>query len=465
MSDPPATGPGGRSPWRREVAATLSLAWPIVATNLAQVGLATADVLLIARLGAERLAAGALGTNLYFALAFMGIGLVSATAPLMAEALGRGRGALRDIRRTVRQGLWSSAAICLPIWVALWNGEAVLLMIGQEHGLAAEAGAYLRTLQWGLLPFLGFAVLRAFLAALERPGWGLAIGLAAIPVNVGLALWFMGGGAGVPPLGLAGAGIATSITSLASFAALALVLVTHRRYRRYRLFGRFWRPDGPRFRRLWQVGLPVAATLAFEIGVFNAAALYIGTLGAVALAAHAVALQIATTTFMVPLGIAQAATVRVGLAFGARDPAAMRRAGRAALALAVGFMLLSASILLLVPGPIVELFVDATTPDGADVVRLAVTFLFLAALFQLADGLQAVGAGLLRGIQDTRVPMWLAGFGYWGIGATLGLALAGPGGYGAVGIWIGLATGLSVVAGLMLWRWSRRGALLAGLTP
>lgn len=455
----------GRAAWWAEFRAMLALALPLVATNLAQTGLTTADVVIIGRLGPEALAAGALGTNLYFAFAFLGIGLVSATSPLMAEALGRRRGAVRDVRRTVRQGLWSCVAVAVPVCVALWFGEALLLAIGQDPPLAAEAGSYLRALEWGLLPFLGFAVLRSFLSAVERPGWGLAVGLGAIPVNVGLALWLVGGGFGLPALGLAGAGIATSLTSLAMFGALALVLVRHRRYRRWRLFGRFWRPDLPRFRRLWRLGLPIAATLTFEIGVFNAAALYIGTLGAVPLAAHAVALQIAATIFMVPLGIGQAATVRVGLAFGARDRAGMRRAGQAALLLATAFMTLSASVLLLAPERLVGLFVAPHDPAGADVVALGVTFLFLAAIFQLADGLQAVGAGLLRGIQDTQASMWLAGFGYWGIGATLGLALAGPGGFGAVGIWIGLATGLCVVAPLMLWRWSRRGRLLASKWP
>jgi MATE family multidrug resistance protein len=448
-------------PFRRELTATFVLALPLVATNLAQVGLTTADVVLIGRLGPEALAAGALGTNLYFAFAFLGIGLVSATAPLMAEAIGRKLHAVRDVRRTFRQGLWSCIAVSIPVWIALWNGEAILLAIRQKPDLAAEAGPYLRSLMWGLLPFLGFSVLRFFLASLERPGWALAIAVAAIPVNVGLAIWWIGGGLGVPPLGLRGAGIATSVTSLLMFLALALLLVAHRDFRRWALFGRFWRPDWSRFAHLWRIGMPIAATLAFEVGVFNAAALVIGTFGAVPLAAHAIALQIASTIFMVPLGIAQAATVRVGLAFGARDREGMRRAGQAALILGTSFMATSAMLLFLAPRPLVEAFVDRADPANGEVIRLGIGFLFMAALFQLADGLQAVGAGLLRGIQDTHVPMLLAGFGYWGIGATLGMALAFPAGLGPLGIWVGLATGLGVVAALMLWRWLHRERILA----
>lgn len=459
----PGTGraaPFGRA-FRREFVATFALALPLVATNLAQIGLGTADVVLLGRLGPDALAAGALGTNLYFALAFLGIGLVSATAPLMAEAIGARRHVVRDVRRTLRQGLWSCVAISLPVWAVLWHGEAILLALGQKPDLAAEAGRYLRSLQWGLLPFLAFAVLRNFLAAVERPGWGLAIGIAAIPVNVGLALWLIGGGMGVEPLGLLGAGIATSVTSLAMFLALAAVLVSDRRFRRWHLFGRVWRPDGPRFRRLWILGLPIAATLAFEVGVFNAAGLAIGHFGAVPLAAHAIALQIASALFMVPLGIAQAATVRVGIAYGAGDREAMTLAGRASLLLAIGFMAVSIAVLALAPRLLIEAFLDRNDPANAEVIRLGVMLLSIAAIFQLADGLQAVGAGLLRGIQDTRIPMLLAGFGYWIVGATLGTALAFPAGLGPLGIWIGLASGLGIVAALMLWRWRRRGLLLA----
>lgn len=450
------TVPTERSLLRAEFGATLSLAWPVVLTNVAQMGLATVDVMLTGRLGAETLAAGALATNLYFALAFLGFGLVSATAPLMAEALGRKTRSVRDVRRTVRQGLWVCVLVALPLWVLLWNGERILLAFGEPAGLAALAGDYLRALEWGLLPLFGFSVLRLFLSALERPGWPLAVGLGAIPVNAALAVLLIWGGWGIPALGLVGAGIATTGTCVLMFAALASVIVLHRRFRRWRLFGRWWRPDGPRLRRLLGLGLPIAATLLFETGVFNAAAFVMGLFGPTVLAAHAVALQIAALTFMVPLGIAQAATVRVGLAFGAGDPDGIGRAGRAALTLAVAFMSSTALLFVLAPGPLVSAFLDSGVPANAGVVELAAGFLLFAALFQVADGLQAVGSGLLRGVQDTRMPMLLAGLGYWGIGAPLGLLLAFPGGLGGRGIWIGLATGLIVVAALMLRRWRGR---------
>jgi multidrug resistance protein, MATE family len=452
-----------RAAWRRELVATLALAWPLCLTNLAQTGLTTADVILMGWLGPQALAAGALGTNLYFAFLIFAIGIVTATAPLIAQELGRRRHSVRDVRRTVRQGLWAAAAVSIPVWIVLWNAEALLLRIGQEPALAAEAGRYMRALQWAVLPFLGAVVLRSFLSALERPGWILVMGLLALPLNIAIAWVFMFGKLGAPALGIAGAGIATTAASLFVFCGLALVIVTDRKLRRYHLFGRFWRADWRRFAAIWRIGLPIGGTLIFEVGLFNAATFVMGLFGAEALAAHAIALQIASLTFMVPLGIAQAATVRVGLAYGAGDPEGIRRAGWTAYALGLGFMACTALMMLAFPQALAGVFLDRADPANAGVIALAVTFLGFAALFQVVDGAQAVGAGMLRGLSDTRVPMLYAALGYWGIGATLGLALAFPGGFAGSGIWTGLATGLAVVAALMLWRWRRRTAL--GLVP
>ena len=447
---------GSRSDWLAELKATLALSWLLVLTNVAQNALMTSDVILMGWLGADALAAGALGTNLYFALMIFGIGLVSATSPLVAEELGRRRHAVREIRRTVRQGLWSACAIAVPIWLVAWWGEAILLAMGQEPALAAAAGGYIRSLMWSLLPFLFYLVLRSFLAALERPGWALVVGLLAIPLNLAIAWVLMFGQFGFPRLGLAGAGVATTLSSTFMFLGLALVVVLDRRLRRYHLFGRFWRADWARFRALWRIGLPIGLTLAFEVTIFNAAAMLMGRIGANELAAHAIALQIASFTFMVPMGVGQAVTVRVGLAFGAGDRDGVTRAGWTAFALGVGFMVFTALLMVLVPHALVGVFLDLADPKNAPVVAFAVSFLFLAALFQLADGAQAVGAGMLRGLQDTRVPMMFALFGYWGIGLPVGVALGFWTPLRGTGIWIGLALGLLVVAALMLWRWTQR---------
>ncbi|MET0746495.1 MAG: MATE family efflux transporter [Microvirga sp.] len=449
----------GRSAWTAELLATLALSWPLVLTNLAQHGLMASDVILIGRIGPEALAAAALGTNIYFAFLIFGIGLVGAVSPLIAEELGRRRHSVREVRRTVRQGFWASVTVTVPIWIVLWNGEALLRLMGQDPGLSRDAGAYIRTLQWSVLPFLFYLVLRSFLAALERPGWALVVSLAGIPVNVGAAFVLIFGHFGVPAFGLVGAGYATFASTIFMCLCLVAIISRERRLRRYHLFGRFWRPDWPRFRALWRIGLPIGLTLAFEVTVFNVTALLMGRLGVYELAAHNVTLQIAALCFMVPLGIGQAVTVRVGRAFGAGDPEGVTRAGWIAYALGVGFMALTALMMLVVPGALVGVFLDLNDPRNAPVISLAMTFLVLAAIFQLADGAQAVGAGVLRGLQDTRVPMIIAAVGYWGIGLPLGIALAFGTSLRGIGIWIGLATGLAVVAALMSLRWIQRDRL------
>ncbi|MDF2812299.1 MAG: family efflux transporter, partial [Microvirga sp.] len=192
--------------WMSELRSMLTLAWPLILTNLAQNALMTSDVILMGWLGSDALAAGALGTNLYFALLIFGIGLVSATAPVIAEELGRQRHSVREVRRTVRQGFWAALTVAIPIWVISWNGEVILLATGQEPVLAKVAAEYMRALQWSLLPFLLYLVLRSFLSALERPGWALVIGLLALPVNLAAAYCLMFGKFGLPELGLVGAG-------------------------------------------------------------------------------------------------------------------------------------------------------------------------------------------------------------------------------------------------------------------
>ena len=455
-----------RAAWMAEMRATLALGWPLVLATIAQNALITSDVILMGWMGSEALAGGALGTNLYFAFLIFGIGLINATSPMIAEELGRKRHSVREVRRTVRQGLWAAVTVAIPIWIVAWNGEKILLAIGQEPGLAHNAGAYMRALQWSLLPFLLFLVLRSFLAALERPGWALFIGLLAIPVNFGAAYALMFGSFGLPALGLVGAGLGTVLSSTFMFVALALVIAFHPRLKRYHIFGRFWRADWPRYRTLWQIGLPIGLTLTFEVTIFNAAAILMGRLGASELAAHAIALQIASFCFSVPLGIGQAVTVRVGRAYGARDAAGVTRAGWTSFALGTGFMTVTASLMLFAPHFLIGAFLDVSDPKNALVLDLARSFLVLAAIFQLADGAQAVGAGMLRGLQDTRVPMLYAALGYWGIGLPLGAILAFGTNLRGVGIWIGLATALAVVALLMLWRWLRRDRLgLVTATP
>jgi MATE family multidrug resistance protein len=447
---------GMRTSWRRELRATLRLSWPLVLTNLAQTAMTVTDVIFIGGLGPQALAAGALGANIYHAVMLFTLGLVSATAPMVARELGARTEALGEVRSIVHQGLWTAIAISIPAVVMLWYGEAILLALRQSPVLATQAGEYLRALLWALPPFLGYIVLRSFVAALQRPRWAFVVAIAAIALNAFGNWVLIHGKLGLPALGLIGSGLASAIASLFLFLGLAAVVALDRGFARYRLFARPWHPDRARLATMWKLGMPIAVTIGFEVTVFSAAAFLMGWLGEAELAAHAIAIQIASVTFMLPLGISQAATVRVGLAFGARNAHAVTRAGWSGFALGVGSMMVMAMLMVALPRTMIGVFLDTADAANAQVVALAVSFLAVAALFQVVDGAQVMGAGMLRGLHDTRVPMYYAAAGYWGIGLPSGAALAFWAGWRGVGIWSGLAIGLAVVSALMIHRWLRR---------
>lgn len=447
------------SPWRKEAGALLALAIPIIAGNVAWGGIAITDLLLIGRLGAEGVAAGALAINLFNALLIFGMGLVTAAAPLIANERGRRRHSVRDVRRTVHQTLRAAFFFVLPAWLLLWESEAIMLALGQQPDLAHGAARLMRGMQWALLPFLAFTTLRNFISALERPFWALVIMLCAIPFNLLVGWLLIFGHLGLPALGLLGAGIASTLSSCFLFFGLLAVILIDRRFRRYRLLGRFWTRDRERHRAVWALGLPIAITVGFETTVFNASAFLMGLIDRDSLAAHAVAIQIAALLFMVPMGIGQAATVRVGLAHGRGDAEAIGRSGWLALIIGTGFALSAASLLVFMPRLLIGAFIDLANPVNARTAMLAVSFLGVAALFQLVDATQAIAAGVLRGLQDTKMPMIFAMIGYWIIGLGVGILLAFPLKLQGLGIWLGLASGLGVVAFLLVIRWMMRDRL------
>lgn len=439
--------------WRHETRASLWLGWPLILTNLSQAALTATDVILIGRLGPDMLASGVLATSFYHTIMIFCMGLVAAVMPMVAMELGRNRHAVREVRRTVRQGLWTAILICIPFWILLWNAEVIFLALGQRPDIAARSVSLMHTLQWALLPYLGYIVLRSFLAALEKPLWTLLVALMAIVFNA-LAAWaLIFGHFGMPELGLRGAGIATTLSSWMMFLGLAFIIVKQQKFRRYALFGRFWRADWPRFLDLWRLGLPMGLTFVFESSIFYAAVLMMGKIGPSALAAHAVAIQIAGLSFMVPLGFGQVATVRVGRAYGASDAQGMYYAGWIAYGLGVGFMSIMGLLITFFPHFFISGFLNMHDPANIPVIQLATTLLVLAAVFQIVDGAQVIASGMLRGMRDTRIPMYLAFIGYWGVGLPMGYVLTFWFNLGAQGIWIGLAAGLAIVSVLMTIRW------------
>jgi len=451
----------GAGSWRAELRATLGLAWPLILANLTQQVIQATDVLLMGRLGATQLAAATLALNLTFTFNLLMLGLIIASSPMMATALGQRFNAVRDVRRTFRAGLWLIAAMLPPYWLLLWHVGDLMRLFGESEELARQGQTFLRAYMWCTAPWLIFQLLRNFVSALERPRIVLWLSVAGIAVNALLSWSLIFGRFGLPALGLVGGGVGSTLTWIAMCTALAAVVVSDRQFRRFHLFGRFWRFDRERTLAMVRLGWPIGLTMALEMGVFALAAYFMGWLGAPAVAAHAVALQIAALTFMVPLGLGQAATVRVGLALGRRDEAGIARAGWTSWVAGVGFMGAMALIMWSAPRWLVTLFLT-DSPANAAVIALAISFLKVAAAFQLVDGAQVIGAGMLRGLHDTRWPLIFALVGYWGVGLGIGAWLAFGADWKGVGIWIGLASGLAAVAALMLGRWLLRDRI--GLT-
>ena len=454
----PLAGPAPASA-REELRALVRLAGPLVGANLLQMAVSAVDVIFVARLGTRDLAASTLGVFLFNLLMYAGIGLTSAAAPLIAAELGRRRHAVREVRRTFRMALWVGAALAVLVMLILAHGETVLLLAGQDPDVSRRAGRFLDIMLIATIPGVFAGVMRTAAAALGRPGWAFLVTGLALGLGI-LGNWvFVFGNLGAPALGLDGSAIASVISLTLMALAYALILTFDPKLRRYRLFGRWWASEWTRFREIVWLGVPIMLTWLFEGALFGGAALLMGLIGVTEVAAHAVALNVAAVAFQVPFGVSQAATIRVGMAYGAGDLAWVSRAARVALAVGIGFMGVSAVAMWVAPRLFVSAYLDVDAAANAAVVALAVQYLAVAAVFQLVDGAQAVAAGVLRGVQDTRVPMLVALFGYWVVGFGVAAVLGFRTPLAGVGIWIGLAVGLLVVSVLLLWRWSARGRL------
>ncbi len=451
----PLTGPIAPN-HRAELGALLRLAAPLVGANMLQMAVYAIDVVFVARLSTVEFAAATLGVFLYSLMLWALLGLTTACAPLIAAELGQRRHAVREVRRSFRMAMWLAAMAAVPIILLLAHGESVLLLTRQDPAVARRAGAFLDILLLALVPAIFAGVMRTAAAALGRPGWALGVTAMALVIGA-LGNWLLVfGHGGFPRLGLEGSAISSVVTTSAMMLAYMAILLFDPKLRRYRLLGRWWRPEWSRLREIVRLGVPIAFTFVLEGALFGGAAILMGLIGVSEVAAHAIALNIAAFTFQVPLGVAQAATIRVGMAFGARDRAAVGRAGSVALAVGIGFMAMAALMIWSTPRLFVGVYIDLSQPANAPVIALSLQYLAVAAVFQLVDGAQAVAAGVLRGIQDTRMPMLIAAFGYWVAGFGTAILFGFHFGWQGVGIWTGLAVGLLVVAALLSWRWHAR---------
>nr|WP_244598344.1 MATE family efflux transporter [Pseudohoeflea suaedae] len=435
--------------WLGHFRATLVLGLPLVGAQLAQMLINTTDVVMLGWYGTEELAAGVLATQAFFLPFMFGGGFAHAVVPIASQA--EGCGDTRHVRRSVRMGLWIVAIYAAVVMPLLWNIESILVFLGQNPAIARMTGSYMHIAQWGMFPALGTLALRSFLSAVSRTQIILWATLAGTLSNGLLNYAFIFGNLGAPEMGLQGAAVASLISATAIFLVMLGWVLSRQVFSDYALFRGFWRPDWPDFFDILRLGFPIALTIIAEVGLFAAASLMFGWLGIVPLAAHGIALQIISLSFMIPLGLSTAATVRVGQAYARRDGEGMRRAAIASLTLSALIAAGAALIIFLAPETLVSLFLDKSNAKAhaSLVLATAVPLLFVGACFQFVDGLQVTGVALLRGLKDTRTPMIMAIISYWFFGVPTAYLLGFVAGWNGVGIWMGLAIGLGGAAILL----------------
>ncbi|MBC7736239.1 MAG: MATE family efflux transporter, partial [Candidatus Saccharibacteria bacterium] len=400
------------------------------------------------------LAAVVIGGTSFFVVFIFGSGFAQAVMPLVAASMGRTDEA--QVRRDARMGMWLSLGFGLVTYPLFWTSGTWLLALGQKPAVAALGQDFLRIAGWGMIPALLVMALKGYLSALGRTQVVLWVTVAAVGVNLVVAWALIFGRLGAPELGIRGAAISSVIVQFATFAALAVYAGWLPELRKYHLFQRFWRPDWPALGQVFRLGWPIGVTGLAESGLFTACSMMMGWIGTVELASHGIAMEVSALTFMVHLGLSNAATVLTGRAEGAGDVQGLRDCARVAIALSFCFALVMVTLMLSFPVAILSLFVDSSKPETAQILAYGTVLLALAALFQLADAMQVMALGLLRGIRDTKVPMIAAAVSYWVIGIPCSYVLGFGFGMGGVGLWLGLVLGLVVAAATLMWRFWHR---------
>ena len=428
------------------------LGLPLIGGHLAQFSIGLTDTVMLGWYGVEALAAITLASSYFFVFFLFGAGFSLAVMPMVAASV-----AMKDevsIRRITRMGIWLSLGFALLVMpVMIWS-EPILLLLGQSEVVATQAAQYLRVAGWGLIPALLVMVLRSYLAALERTQIVFWITILAVLINGVTNYMLIFGNWGAPELGLMGAAVASVVSNTVSLVAIvvyaALIEPEHA------LFRRLWRADWEMMGRVFRLGLPAGLTLLSEVSLFAASAMMMGWLGTVALAAHGIVITVTSATFMVHLGLSNVATIRAGHAFGRQDRAHMARGAKVTIGLSLIVALITIGFFLGVPERLIALFLETGDPDLPDILAIGVGLFAAAALFQLVDSAQVMALGLLRGVQDTGVPMVIAALSYWVVGIPTSYLLGFTFGMGGVGIWLGLAVGLACAGAFLMARfWSK----------
>lgn len=426
----------------------LQLGLPLIGGHMAQFAIQITDSVMLGWYDVKALAAVVLGGTLFFVAFIFLSGFAMAVVPLVASAAAKEDDV--QIRRTTRMAMWTSTLVGVLVLPAFLYSEPILARLGQPTETVGPAADYLRIAGLGLIPALLVMVLKSYLSALERTGVILWITIVAALVNALTNYALIFGNFGAPEMGVRGAAIASVMVQLVSVVACAAYAVWA--FPKHDLFRRVWRPDWAALGKLLALGLPIGVTTLAEVGLFAASSVMMGWLGTIPLAAHGIALQLTAMAFMFHLGLSNAATIRVGQAWGREDMGAVRQVSKSAFLISGLFAVLVIVIYLVFAEALVGLYVAPDDPVREEVIAFGAMLMFVAVLFQFADAGQAQALGLLRGMHDTKVPMSMAAFSYWAIAVPCSYLLGFTFGYGGVGIWMGLVIGLTLALLTLGWR-------------
>lgn len=426
---------------KKEIFSLLKIGFPVIIAQLLQMSMSFVDTVMAGRLSAEDLAAVAVGSSILMPFVVLCLGCMMAVTPIVAQNIG-GR-ELYKIGKNARQVLWLSQILALPSFFLLRNLDAAFIMIGVTEDIIPIASGYLSAISWGIFPAYAFGALRYFNEGLSVTRPAMFVALAGTLVNIPANYVLMFGKLGFPKLGAVGTGYASSIVFSVMFLLMLWFTWTHKPYKRFDIFGRFRLPEKDYLRELLNIGVPIGISSTMEVTMFAVVSLLASTISTVAIAAHQVAINFAAMMFMIPFGLSVAISARVGNSIGKKKPDEARFRGFIGVAVSCCIMACTALIMFLFPDKIVSIYTDDTT-----VAELAVQLLFMATIFQLSDGLQVSGFGALRGIKDTKVPMYVNLFAYWVLGIPFAYTMGFILNLGAPGLWMGLIAGLTV-AGIL----------------